>query len=124
MWLRQAESDLRKARNDLKTGDWDSAAFWSQQAAEKALKALLLEAGVIYRGHDLLGIAEAIERELGVRVDEDIKGYLRELTIHYTVARYPNAANAIPSELYDESKARTLVSMAERVVGWVKERLR
>jgi len=34
-WLRQAERDLRKAINDLKTQDWDSAAFWSQQSAEK-----------------------------------------------------------------------------------------
>jgi len=42
IWLGQAERDLKKAENDLATGDWDSAAFWSQQAAEKALKALLL----------------------------------------------------------------------------------
>jgi len=53
LWLRQAESDLRKAKNDLKTGDWDSAAFWSQQAAEKALKALLLEHGKACRMHYL-----------------------------------------------------------------------
>ncbi|MEM0234420.1 MAG: hypothetical protein QXX32_05175 [Thermofilum sp.] len=26
-WLRQAERDPRKAINDLKTQDWDSAAF-------------------------------------------------------------------------------------------------
>jgi HEPN domain-containing protein len=123
MWLKQAESDLRKARNDLATRDWDSAAFWSQQAAEKALKALLLEAGLVYRGHDLLGMAELIERELGIQVDE-IRSHLRELTIHYTVARYPNAANAVPSEIYDEAKARQLVSMAEQVVAWVKQRLR
>ncbi len=48
LWFKQAEMDLRKALNDLSTRDWDSAAFWSQQAAEKALKALLLNARVIY----------------------------------------------------------------------------
>ncbi len=26
-WLRQAERDLVKAENDLKTSDWDGAAF-------------------------------------------------------------------------------------------------
>ncbi|MEM3677500.1 MAG: HEPN domain-containing protein [Candidatus Bathyarchaeia archaeon] len=50
LWMRQAESDLRKAENDLKTYDWDSAAFWSQQAAEKALRALLLNFGRSHRG--------------------------------------------------------------------------
>ena len=123
LWLRQAESDLRKAENDLKTSDWDSAAFWSQQAAEKALKALLLEYGKTCRIHDLPGIAEIIEEELGVSTS-DIAGDLRELTIHYTIARYPNAANALPSELYDERKARELIEKARRVLGWVRRNLR
>jgi HEPN domain-containing protein len=122
-WLRQAESDLRKACNDLKTEDWDSAAFWSQQAAEKALKALLLSSGIPHRGHELLELAGAIRSEVGIEtsaIDRD----LRELTVHYTVARYPNAANAVPYELYDEGKAKDLVERARRVVEWVKQRLR
>ncbi|MGC8975268.1 MAG: HEPN domain-containing protein [Thermoprotei archaeon] len=90
MWFRQAESDLKKALNDLVTGDWDSAAFWSQQAAEKALKALLIEHGATYRGHELLEISNTVEKELGLSVEE-IRDYLRDLTIHYTIARYPNA---------------------------------
>ena len=40
-WFKQAEADLKKAENDLVTRDWDSAAFWSQQSAGKALIALL-----------------------------------------------------------------------------------
>jgi HEPN domain-containing protein len=32
------------------------------------------------------------------------------------VSRYPNAANAIPSEIYTENKARELVRMARRVL--------
>lgn len=38
MWMRQAERDLVKAENDLTTGDWDSASFWSQQAVKRLLK--------------------------------------------------------------------------------------
>jgi len=122
MWFKQAEHDLRKAYNDLVTGDWDSAAFWSQQAAEKSLKAVLLNAGIIYRGHELLEIANLINREIGVDVSEII-GCLRDLTIHYTIARYPNAANAIPYELYDEGRARDLVEKARRVVEWARRYL-
>ncbi len=123
MWFRQAERDLAKAVNDLATGDWDSAAFWSQQAAEKALKAVLLNAGVAHRGHELLGIAETIRAELGVDVSEIVDD-LRELTVHYTISRYPNAANAVPYELYDERRARDLVERARKVLEWSRRYLR
>jgi HEPN domain-containing protein len=39
-WFRQAEADLRHARTSKEAGDYDWAAFASQQAAEKAIKAL------------------------------------------------------------------------------------
>jgi len=122
LWFKQAELDLKKALNDLVTRDWDSAAFWSQQAAEKALKALLLNSGIAHRGHNLLELAESIKRELGINVEE-ILDDLRELTVHYTISRYPNAANALPSELYTESKARDLVERARGVIEWVKRYL-
>jgi len=122
LWFKQAEADLRKALNDIVTRDWDSAAFWSQQAAEKALKALLLNAGIASRGHNLLELAEVARVELGVDVDEVIDD-LRELTVHYTISRYPNAANALPYELYTEGKARELVERARRVVEWVRRSL-
>lgn len=64
-----------------------------------------------------------MRRELGLDTSE-IDGDLRELTIHYTVARYPNAANAVPYEIYDEAKARDAVERARRVVAWVKRYLR
>jgi len=119
MWFKQAESDLRKAFNDLITKDWDGAAFWSHQAAEKALKALILSRGKFVRGHDLMELGRVIREELGIDISEIIE-LLKELTIHYTVARYPNAANAIPSEIYTEDKAKRLVNMAKRVIEWVK----
>jgi len=53
------------------------------------LKALLLNAGAVFRGHNLLEIAEVIERELGLEV-KGLVDDLRELTIHYVISRYPN----------------------------------
>ncbi len=122
MWFKQARSDLRKAFNDLQTCDWDSAAFWSQQASEKALKALLLAFGKTTRTHNLLELGKIVEQEIKISTSE-IHEDLRELTIHYTISRYPNAANALPSELYDEGKARELVKRAEKVVRWVEQNL-
>ncbi|MEM1875828.1 MAG: HEPN domain-containing protein, partial [Ignisphaera sp.] len=55
--------------------------------AEKALKALLLARGRIYHGHDLLDIACTIREDLGLDIG-CLLDDLRELTVHYTVARY------------------------------------
>jgi len=123
LWFKQGEHDLRKAYNDLITQDWDSAAFWSQQAAEKVLKALLLNAGITFRGHNLLEIAEVIEKELRLDVKE-LMNDLRELTTHYIISRYPNAANALPYQLYTYDKAKDLVERDRRVVEWVRQYLR
>lgn len=40
-WMRQARRDLRHARNSLESEDYEWACFAAQQAAEKAVKALL-----------------------------------------------------------------------------------
>lgn len=122
LWLKQAKADLKKALNDLRTQDWDSAAFWSQQASEKALKALLLAHGKAARTHNLIEIGFMIKEELGISISE-ILADLKELTIHYTISRYPNAANALPSDLYDEAKARDLIARAGRVIKWVERNL-
>ena len=40
-WIANAEKDLKWAERMLEEGDYDYSAFHSQQAAEKALKAIL-----------------------------------------------------------------------------------
>ncbi|MEM3079553.1 MAG: HEPN domain-containing protein, partial [Thermoproteota archaeon] len=92
------------------------------EAAEKALKALLLNFGRSHRGHDLLELRDILKTDAGLDV-ASIEKELRELTIHYTVSRYPNAANALPADLYDREKAHELVERARRVVEWVKQYL-
>ncbi|MEM2998496.1 MAG: DNA-binding protein, partial [Thermoproteota archaeon] len=37
---------------------------------------------------------------------------------------YPNAANALPTDLYDREKAHELVERAKKVIEWVKRYLR
>jgi len=114
--------DLRKAENAIRTEDYDAAAFWAHQAVEKALKALLLSRGYVARGHNLLELARKVREELGIDVDEVLDD-LRELNPHYTISRYPNAANAPPYQIYSRGKAIDLVDRARRVVEWVKRYL-
>jgi len=41
-WLTQALEDIKTAEKLLEAGRYYAVAFWSQQTAEKALKALLI----------------------------------------------------------------------------------
>ena len=62
-WLRQALRDLEHARRSLEMGDYEWACFASQQAAEKAVKALYQHIGVevwVTRFHACLGIFQMI----------------------------------------------------------------
>ena len=119
-WLRAAEDDLVDAEVLLRAGRYAAAAFHAHQAAGKALKAAIiaLRGELPPRIHNLVRLAEV----LGVE-DAEILEAVRRLNPHYRVARYPDAANGVPSEVYSESIASELVELARRVVDWVKRRL-
>jgi HEPN domain-containing protein len=44
-WIDQARGDLQHAQNDLQDGFYDWACFSAQQAAGKAVKAVLKQSG-------------------------------------------------------------------------------
>ncbi|MDT7901812.1 MAG: HEPN domain-containing protein [Acidianus sp.] len=39
------------------------------------------------------------------------------------MARYPDAANAVPARLYSKEDAEDLIKRAERIIEWVKRYL-
>jgi len=120
-WLRTALDDLEDARVLLRAGRYADAAFHAHQAAEKALKAAIIElkGELPPRIHNLVRLAEI----LGVS-DENMLDMLRRLNPHYRVARHPDAANGVPMEVYSERIASELVQLAEAVVNWVREKLK
>ena len=122
-WFRQALEDLATARDTIATGHYYAAAFWAEQAAEKALKALLLQSGRVVRTRDLNEILDIIKQELDLPVEE-IRLDAAKLTSHYIISRYPDAANSVPYALYTREDAEELVRRAERVIAWVERNLR
>jgi len=120
MWLIAAEDDLKDAEVLLSAGRFAAAAFHAHQAAEKALRAAVTELRreLPPRIHNLIALA----RMLGVD-DERILEALRRLNPHYRVARYPDAANGVPMEVYSEAIARELLEASREVVRWVKRLL-
>ncbi|RLI06677.1 DNA-binding protein, partial [Candidatus Bathyarchaeota archaeon] len=71
-WLREAEDDLSAAKDLLRLGRYSKACFFAQQAAEKALKALLIKrAGVFETTHSVLRLLEVLG-EHGLEVPSEL----------------------------------------------------
>lgn len=112
-WLAKAEEDLATARYLLEGGHAPAAAFHAQQAAEKGVKAVLLEReGRVQRIHSVLALGQQ------AKVPEHLLPPCRLLTPAYTAFRYPDA-----DEPVGEEDAEDLLRAAREVMAWVRSQL-
>jgi len=116
LWIKQAASDLRNAEKNIGIAAFDVAAFLCQQAVEKLLKGLNihLKREEPARTHTVLALGKAFN------APEPVLSHLRVLTPDYLAARYPDAANGVPAELYDEPIARDRLRRAKEVFRWAR----
>lgn len=118
-WLSKAREDLAAAEVLLDSGVavTDTAAFHAQQAAEKALKAVLIRYQVRFgKSHDIEELLELAES--GVRgISTDLSG-AAGLTAYAVDARYPGA------ERVSQEEATRLLTVARRVVDAATSHLR
>ncbi|HAF70315.1 MAG: HEPN domain protein [Acetothermia bacterium 64_32] len=123
-WLDQAEADIKTARDCLKDGNFYASAFFSQQAAEKALKGFLYAQG--YRALITHSVVELLEES--AKFDEGFQGLLdygKELDRHYIGSRYPNFyPSGAPYKFYTQEVAERCLSYAESILGKVKKFLK
>ena len=125
LWLKAAREDLEDAEDALSRGRWFRAAFFAQQAVEKALKALffIVRREEPPRMHTVTELYMLL-REEGFALPQQLENQLYVLNKYYTVTRYPDAANGLPSESVDEVEARRAVNIAQEVVDKCDQRLR
>ena len=121
-WLGVAKRDLERAKRSLEEGDKGAATFWSQQAAEKALKAVLLATkGDFPETRSIRRLFQELGSNLGLNGEELEEAY--ELTQFYYLPRYPDIVEGVPDEAISERTARRAVAIAERVVKAARETL-
>ncbi|MCD6488148.1 MAG: HEPN domain-containing protein [Desulfurococcales archaeon] len=124
LWINAAEEDLFDADLALKNRRWFRAAFYAQQAVEKVLKALYFVVArqpppytrrvtVLYKGL----------RDKGFMLSKELEEQLSILNKYYTITRYPDAANGLPSEAVDGKEAKRAVNIAKRVIEAVKNEI-
>ncbi len=113
----RARSNLIRARQRLPNVYLEDLCFDAQQAAEKALKALCIERGIEFPYvHDLARLTTLLQDE-GQPVPDEVTEAGR-LTRYAVFTRYPGLDDPVTEE--DHNRA---VSIAERVVEWVEDRL-
>ncbi len=115
-WLAHARSDLAYARLGERDPDVlpNQTAFHTQQAAEKALKAVLLQHGIAFpKTHDL---KDLIRRwtAAGQTWPAEL-GAARTLNPYAFETRYPGYIHQI-----SRAEVRAAIEAAERVVAWAE----
>ncbi len=113
-WWIQANRDLGSAKRIMELGEYYVCAFLSQQAVEKALKAILIETtGNFPRIHDI------VELSRRVKAPSKITELCAMINPAYTSTRYPDVALD-----FDKSEVEEIVISAEEVLEWTKKELK
>lgn len=114
-WLDQAKRDLAHARNDLGAEFYEWACFSSQQAAEKAVKAVFQRLGAEAWGHSVADLLLELKRKHDV--PEHLIDCALELDKAYIPTRYPNAhPSGAPRARYTRTEAERLISHAQKII--------
>jgi HEPN domain-containing protein len=120
--MRQAEADLRHAKNSLNAGDYDWACFAAHQAAEKAVKAVFQKLHLDAWGHTVSVLLANLPAQM--KVPKGLVEYAKKLDKHYIPARYPNGfESGAPTDFYTKDEAEAAIKMAEEILGFCKSHL-
>jgi len=121
-WMRQAEADLRHARNARDAADYEWSAFASHQAAEKAIKALFQKLHLDAWGHVLSVLLENLPAR--VKPEEHLVDRAKELDKHYIPTRYPNGfERGAPVDFYTLREANQAIENAEAILEFCRRQI-
>lgn len=117
-WIKRAKSNLAIARQPRTAEIYlEDLCFETQQAAEKALKAVMIAKGIKFRFvHDLAEHLTVMEQG-GVMLPEEVKA-AAILTDYSVAARYPG-----PYEPMTEEEFQNSLAIAEAVVAWAEKQI-
>lgn len=115
-WLAQAEDDLHTATRLREIAIHYASCFFAQQAAEKAIKAVLIARGAArVLGHsvaDLCAAAAAADPEFA-----PLSAELAPLDLYYIPTRYPNGlAGGVASRVFTEEDSERALRLAGRAL--------
>ena len=120
VWWGQARRDFVLARRNHEHRDYDAAVFFCEQAAQRALKALVLHRTnqPPPKIHNLVTLGKM------VGVDDQMSEFLAALAPQYMRTRYPDAAGEVTTALFDGRISLSFLRGTKKVMTWCRNRLR
>ena len=114
----QAQADYTTATVLMDAGIYYASVFFSQQAAEKALKAVALRKQQRNpRGHHLIQIANSLDAPI------EVMNASAELNVEFLTSRNPDASDGVPAQIYTRASAEQHLRAADTVLKWAKNLL-
>ena len=94
LFIKRAEEDLEVSKVLLKTNHYPDSVYHSQQCVEKAVKAVLILNGVIFRRHNVSGVFRNVIYEMNIEDSWKEKllnliPKIESLEEHWVLPRYP-----------------------------------
>ena len=121
-WFRQAEADLRHARNALDDGDFEWSAFRPSVRREGAIKAVFQKLHLDAWGHMLSGLLANLPE--GNRPEQTLVESSKELDKHYVPTRYPNGfERGAPTDYYTRAEALRAIGHAEAILEFCRHQI-
>ena len=112
-WFDKAKKDLKAAENSIKTKDYEWSCFQSQQAVEKALKAIYIKKNKkLLKVHDLVLLAKKINAPRKIIL------LCSKINPSYIETRYPDL-----SSFYGEEEAKDILVYSHEVLKWTEKNL-
>ena len=119
-WLEQSKRDLIAAKKMYESKIYEWSCFLSQQAAEKAVKAVCEKKKIECWGHSI----SIILKKLFNNVPKDIIDYAKILDRYYIPTRYPNGfETGSPKDYYTEKDAREAIEYAQKIIDFCEEHI-
>ena len=115
---------MKTAHTLFENNDFGPCCFFCQQAAEKALKALLYMKGLRIYGHSLVNLLGRVVTEDYPEPDEAVQQAADRLDKHYISSRYPDALEGqISVDLYTAEMAEEALEWAHSLLQYSGEKL-
>lgn len=120
-WLDQAERDIKQAEASLRDGFYEWACFAAQQAAEKAVKALIQSLGGEAWGHSVAALIDSLPEEVK---PNHLRDQALELDQAHIPSRYPNSHPAgFPGKAYTRKIAERLIEYAKEIIAHCEDQV-
>ena len=124
-WLRQAEADLEHAQSAIESEDYEWSCFASQQAAEKALKAIFYGLHGDAWGQSILALLVRLPDPTRRSVTPELLDSAKALDKHYIPPRYPNGfAQGAPVDYYTKRDAEDSIVHAKSILSFCQIQVR